>query len=142
MWTCLILAIMPVADGGAIESPKEVLRSHIDALASRVFAERERATAELGRVGVPAVPHMEAALKSTNVEVRTRSLRIFSEWLVSGDPQLAAAAEAALERAASSRAAVATSARGRLDSNQLCREAALLAEMERLVPLIRLELAL
>jgi len=138
MWTCLILAIMPGADGGAIDSPKEVLRSHVDALASRVFAERERATAELARAGVPAVPHVEAVLKSMNVEVRTRSLRILSEWLGSADVELAAAAEAALRRAAGGQGAVAISARLRLDADQLRREAALVAEMDRLVPLTRL----
>jgi hypothetical protein len=137
MWSYLMLAIMPVADAGG-DFDVHHIRGQIDLLGSQHFAEREQATRQLIRAGHSALPHLESALKSTNVELRSRALRVFGEWLSSPDAQLASAAEAALSRLAKSRATIATSARARLAAAQLVREAALLAEIERLVPLMPL----
>jgi hypothetical protein len=152
MWTVLFLAIMPPPDASTGSAPpfasqsvaaakldaKSQVQSQIESLASGVFAKRERATADLIRAGISAAPCLEATLQSTNVEVRSRSLRIFAEWLNSDDPKLAAAAEAALKRAADGKETVAKNAQMRLAANYLRREAELLAEMDRMLPLLHL----
>ncbi|MHC4597403.1 MAG: PDZ domain-containing protein [Planctomycetota bacterium] len=83
MWSCVVLFLVVPALAG--ETPEEkkpgeaALRDRIEGLVARLgseaWKERKAAEKELIRIGIPAVPALEKALKSDDPEVRVRARR-------------------------------------------------------------------
>lgn len=71
----------------------------VEELGSPQFARREAAAASLAAAGRPALGPIEAAIHGSDLEVASRGVEIL-QTLLAGEPELAAEAEAALERCA------------------------------------------
>src|SRR5689334_1539887 len=76
----------PTRDGAKPEqASREEVRQLVDQLGDKKFAVRERATKRLIEIGQPALPAVREALRSNELEVRTRARRIADE-IVSRQP--------------------------------------------------------
>jgi hypothetical protein len=88
------------------QTPREEIQRWIEELGSDKFAVRERATAELQKAGVEAIPLVAAAAGSADAEVRSRTVEILLTLALSPRQELREAARktiAELERADDSR---------------------------------------
>ena len=98
----VVVTAMAVAASSAAcagEPDTAAIARWIDELGSPQFAQREAASKSLVAAGHPAVPAVEAAILRGDLEVATRGIEIVRE-LLAGEPELAAEAEAVLERCA------------------------------------------
>ncbi|HIM28806.1 MAG TPA: hypothetical protein EYG57_04530 [Planctomycetes bacterium] len=86
-----------------LQDPKlqDRIENAIQRLASNQFDVRQLATKELQHVGATAIPALEKAAKSSDREMRTRSLDVLRTQLRGSDPKVAAEASATLKRLAS-----------------------------------------
>jgi hypothetical protein len=123
-----VYAAMP---GGS--EPPPVLTTRVAELASHDFGVRQRATAELYRAGVEAIPLLAAAAASGDSEVRGRSLGILLAHALSRRAERRQPAEDALERLATSAdSRVSAIARGTLEQAYDVTSLAAAAELNRL----------
>jgi hypothetical protein len=75
----LLLAVATLPLGLASgEEPQTQIKKLISQLGSTGFAERERATAALKKIGKPAIPALKEALKSKELEIKCRAQSILS----------------------------------------------------------------
>ncbi|MEX2186766.1 MAG: hypothetical protein WD875_08235 [Pirellulales bacterium] len=102
------IAVEPAAKSAdspvdAVNAPPsdEAMCRWIEALASPSSADRGEAQSELSRAGNAALPHVAAAARSPNPEVRLRSVEILRRHAAGDDAALAAAAQASLDELAS-----------------------------------------
>lgn len=109
--SCVTRAMVAVAVLGgfqaiAAEPDAVTIARWVEELGSSQFARREAAAASLAAAGRPALAPVEAAIRGSDFEVASRGVEIL-QTLLAGDPDLAAEAEAALERCAETRGSAA-----------------------------------
>lgn len=102
--SCVTLATVAVAVFGglhaiAAEPDAAAIARWVEELGSPQFARREAAAASLAAAGLPALEPLEAAICGSDLEVASRGVEIL-QTLLAGEPDLAAEAEATLERCA------------------------------------------
>lgn len=91
-----VLACFPTP---AAEPDAATIVRWVEELGSPQFARREAAAASLTAAGRPALGPIEAAIRGSDLEVASRGVEIL-QALLAGEPELAAEAEATLERCA------------------------------------------
>jgi hypothetical protein len=102
--TLLVVPALLVAGAAGAAEPAADAPVDVDAcikqLASPQFAQREDAARQLVRAGRAALPPLDAAIASGDLEVATRSVEIVREMMDADDEELTAAARRFLERLA------------------------------------------
>lgn len=102
--TAVVIGCVPVAGG---EPDAAAIARWVEELGSPQFARREAATKSLVAAGRSAIPLLEEAIHRGDLEVASRGIEVLRDLLV-GEPEVAALAEAALERCAEDGGSAAT----------------------------------
>ncbi len=104
--TAALAVLSGLLSAAATEPDAATIARWVEDLGASQFARREAAAASLAAAGWPALGPLEAAICGSDLEVASRGVEIM-QTLLTGEPDLAAEAEAALERCAASGGAAA-----------------------------------
>jgi hypothetical protein len=100
-WSILPAAWLLAGGLAAAGGPAEAdIDRWIEQLGSPQFAQREAASRHLAQAGPAALDRLATAVDDGDLEVASRAIEVFREWLGADDAELAAAAERFLERCA------------------------------------------
>ncbi len=97
--TAALVVFGSLLSAAAAEPDAATIARWVEDLGSPQFARREAAAASLAAAGLPALGPLETAIRGSDLEVASRGVEILQTLLV-GEPDLAAEAEATLERCA------------------------------------------